>query len=64
MRNGKAVKGCEHHSKEKENIRKLSEHFNIPSELSREKQQGACPLNSKEKDTSSLRNESLYIMKI
>lgn len=43
MRNGKAVKGCEHHrKKEKENIRELSEHFNIPSELSREKEQGAC----------------------
>lgn len=50
----------------RESIRKLSEHFNIPSELrSREgKEQGMCPLNSKEKDTSYLRNESLYVMKV
>lgn len=66
-RNDEGVKGCERHSmKEKENIRELSEYFNIPSELrSREgKEQGMCPLNSKEKGTSYLRNESLCIMKI
>lgn len=65
MRSGKAVKGCECHSKEeKKDIRELSEHFNIPSELCREKEHGGCPLNSKKKDMSYLRNESLYIMKI
>lgn len=65
-RNDEAVKGCEHHSKkEKESIGELSEHFSIPSELrSREKEQGMCPLDGKEKDMSYLRNESLYIMKI